>query len=161
MASGQWLVARKRDPRAERPSTPIGPQTPWTRPLCHFGPHHILTFRHAFAQPHAKSNYSRTSTKYTRKSNHSRTYAKTGGWGLYPFACRSPFLCVPCVLCGGPDPLFLLATRHQPLATNSDHSRTIGNCCPTSRTRFHSYHYITYPCRRADNFAFPRDGGQT
>src|SRR5208337_3965077 len=28
---------------------------------------------------------------------------------------------------------------------------TIGNCCPTSRTRSNMYHYITYPCRRADN----------
>ncbi|MGO9073965.1 MAG: amino acid permease [Terriglobales bacterium] len=33
---------------------------------------------------------------------------------------------------------------------NSTHSRTIGNCCPTSRTRSYIYHYITYPCRRAD-----------
>src|SRR5208283_3165017 len=41
-------------------------------------------------------------------------------------------------------------------ATNSDHSRTIGNCCPTSRTRSKIYHYITYPCRRADIFGVRR-----
>ena len=45
---------------------------------------------------------------------------------------------------------------HSPLATNSNHSRTIGNCCPTSRTRSNIYHYITCPCRRADNFAAAR-----
>src|SRR5271157_1000107 len=33
--------------------------------------------------------------------------------------------------------------------------RTIGNRCPTSRTRSHIYHYIKYPCRRADIFVFP------
>src|SRR5208282_6874611 len=42
------------------------------------------------------------------------------------------------------------------LATNSDHSRTIGNCCPTSRTRSNIYHYIKYPCRRADIFGVRR-----
>src|SRR5271157_5511085 len=35
-------------------------------------------------------------------------------------------------------------------------SRTIGNCCPTSRTRSNMYHYITYPCRLADNFGVRR-----
>jgi hypothetical protein len=48
-----------------------------------------------------------------------------------------------------------------PLATNSNHSRTIGNCCPTSRTRSNIYHYITYPCRRADNFASATDHGKS
>jgi hypothetical protein len=37
-------------------------------------------------------------------------------------------------------------------ATTSNHSRTIGNCCPTSRARSNIYHHITYPCRRADIF---------
>ena len=43
-----------------------------------------------------------------------------------------------------------------PPVTDSNHSRTVGNCCPTSRTRSNSYHYITYPCRCADNFAAAR-----
>ena len=95
MASLQWRVARKRDPRAERPCTPIGPQTPWTQRSCHFGPcrrvirHtknvlHTSIFRHAFASLHAKSNYSRLpralfakgTHAYAAKSNHSRTSAK-------------------------------------------------------------------------------------
>jgi len=62
-------------------------------------------------------------------------------------------LCVLRVLCGGSDPLFLLATRHSSLATLPNHSRTIGNCGPTNRTRSYIYHYITYRCRRADIFA--------
>jgi len=52
------------------------------------------------------------------------------------------------------------AKGHSPLATNSNHSRTIGNCCPTSRTPSNIYHYITYPCRRADNFAAADDKRQ-
>src|SRR5271157_2037454 len=66
------------------PATSSGTQTPWTRLLCHFGTFHTLTIRLVFALSHAKSNYSRTSTKCARKSNHSRTYAKTGGWGCLP-----------------------------------------------------------------------------
>ena len=60
-----------------------------------------------------------------------------------------------------------LATRHSlarrsfsgggPLATNSNHFRTIGNCGLTSRTRFNMYHYITYLCRGADNFIHAHD----
>jgi len=79
------------------------------------------------------------------------------------------FLCALCVLCGEPSSrrLLFLATSHSlsrrsfsgggPLATNSNHSRTTGNCCPTSRTRFNIYHYITYPCRHADNFVSATD----
>jgi hypothetical protein len=80
--------------------------------------------------------------------------------------------------------LLSLATSHSSLATKSNYSRTsgrlarnsnysrtyanpgvggkrhsfsrsTGNCCPTSRTRSHIYHYITYQCRRADIFASP------
>src|SRR5208283_5470583 len=47
--------------------------------------------------------------------------------------------------------------REGSLATHSNHSRSIGNCCPTSCTRSHIYHYITYPCPRADNFAAADD----
>ena len=50
--------------------------------MCHFGTPHTFAIRPVFALSHAKSNYSRTSTKCARKSNYSRTYAKTGGWGL-------------------------------------------------------------------------------
>jgi hypothetical protein len=32
-------------------------------------------------------------------------------------------------------------------------SRTMGNCCPKSRTPSYIYHYITYHCRAADIFA--------
>ena len=68
--------------------------------LCHFGPPHSLTRAEISAKSNysrlpralfakgthahtAKSNHSHTSRKFSRKSNHSRTYAKTGGWGLY------------------------------------------------------------------------------
>jgi hypothetical protein len=39
----------------------------------------LLATSHSSLAP--KSNYSRTSTRVTRKSNYSRIYAKTGGWG--------------------------------------------------------------------------------
>src|SRR5208337_4658812 len=35
-------------------------------------------------------------------------------------------------------------------------SCAMGNCCPTSRTSSIVYHYITYQCRRADNFGVRR-----
>jgi len=38
-------------------------------------------------------------------------------------------------------------------ATSSSHSRTIGNCCPTSGTNSNMYHCIRWQCRRADIFA--------
>src|SRR5208337_556453 len=43
-----------------------------------FAPHNLV-LRLAFVHSHAKSDYSRTSTKCARKSNYSRTYARTGG----------------------------------------------------------------------------------
>lgn len=46
-----------------------------------------------------------------------------------------------------------LSTMNCPSSTKSVHSGTMGNRCPTSRTRSHIYHYITYPCRHADIFA--------
>jgi hypothetical protein len=49
-------------------------------------------------------------------------------------------------------PLACPPTLQRRRATNSNPSHSIGNCCPTSRTRSHIYHYIKYPCRRADNF---------
>ena len=172
MASRQWRVARKRDPIAERPSTPIGTQTPRTQRSCHFGPLYTLALHHAFASLHAKSNYSRTYAKYSRKSNYSRTYAKTGGWGVSDERAisaqrpgirkqeesRSPARLLWLATCL---PRAIFAKGHPPLATNSDHYRSIGNRCPTSRGCSHIYHYIKYRCRRADNFAFTRDGGQT
>ena len=66
---------------AAGPATSSGTQTAWTRLLCHFGTRYTLVLRLFFSLSHAKSNYSRTSTKCDRKSNHSRTYAKTGGGG--------------------------------------------------------------------------------
>jgi len=42
-------------------------------------------------------------------------------------------------------------------SVKSDHSRTIGNCCPTSRTHYNIYHYLKYPCRCADNFVSRTD----
>src|SRR5271157_1833837 len=54
-------------------------------------------------------------------------------------------------------PLLPLLPSRSSLATNSNHSRTIGNCCPTRRTRSNIYHHITYPCRRADIFIPTRD----
>ena len=103
----------------------------------------------AFQSP-AKSFVSPTSKKFARKSFVSPTYAKTGGWGgvsLFAFCSPLPrILCYAFFLCR----LIFLATSHSSLTTNSNHSRTIGNCCPTSRTRSNIYHYIKYPCRRAD-----------
>jgi|SRR5271157_757685 len=37
-------------------------------------------------------------------------------------------------------------------ATISNHSRTIGNCCPTNRTRSNMYHYITCPLSARRHF---------
>ena len=151
---------------AEGSATSFGPQRAGTRPLCHFEPFHTLT-RPGIS---AKSNHSRTSKKFSRKSNDSRTYAKTGGWGL-TFQLSTGHLAKD----AHPEraaraegslrllPLFSMLASRMPaeasaeegrssLATHSNHSRTIGNRCPTSRTCSKSYHYIKYPCRRADNF---------
>jgi hypothetical protein len=53
-------------------------------------------------------------------------------------------------------PLLPLLPSRSSLATISNHSRTIGNCCPARRTRSNIYHYITYPCWRADIFGVRR-----
>ncbi len=114
----------------------------------------------------SKSNYSRTCRHLARKSNYSRTYANPRGWGELSYDqlahlgtalagtdLRSLFfLCALCVLCGELSfrRLLWLATSHSPPATNSNHSCTVDNCCPTSRTSHIMYHYITYPCRSAD-----------
>jgi len=106
---------------------------------------HTRAFRPVFALSHAKSNHSRTSAAFARKSNYSRTYAKHRGGRFFLF----PSLPSP--------PLLPLLPSRSSLATNSNHSRTIGNCCPTRRTRSNIYHHITYPCRRADIFIPTRD----
>ena len=47
---------------------------------------HLFVFPSLFGpQTPANSNYSRTSRKFARKSNYSRTYAKTGGGGIFLF----------------------------------------------------------------------------
>jgi len=99
---------------AAGPATSSGTRTTWTRLLCHFGTPHALALRRTFALPHAKSNYSRTSTNCARKSNHSRTlvpseaegYAKTGGWGALSCASFTSFASITSVP---------LATCHSPL----------------------------------------------
>jgi len=121
--------------------------------LCRFGTPQTLILRLVFALLPANSFVSPSYAPFARKSFLSPTYAKTGGWGAFSCASFTSFASITSVP---------LATRHSlarrsfsgggPLATNSNHSRTIGNCCPTSRTRSNIYHYSKYPCRRADNF---------
>jgi hypothetical protein len=57
---------------------------------------------------------------------------------------------------GNSAPSCRLSAVNCELAFRTSHSRTIGNCCPTSRARSNVYHYITYRCRRADNFGVRR-----
>ena len=54
---------------------------------------------------------------------------------------------------GNSAPSCRLSAVNCELAFRTSHSRTMGNCCPTGRARSNMYHYITYRCRRADNFA--------
>src|SRR5208283_779581 len=53
---------------------------------------------------------------------------------------------------GNSAPISRLSAVNCKRAFRASHSPTIGNRCPTSCARFNSYHYIKYPCRRADNF---------
>src|SRR5208283_1903589 len=129
---------------AAGPAKSSGTQTAWTCLLCHFGTPHTLALRRTFALPHTKSN-------------HSRTYAKTGGWGLcYPHG-NVPEICRRAdILISGEQYRNSPKCRFQfraccQLSTvycELPFSPTTGNCCPTSRTRSHIYHYIKYPCRR-------------
>src|SRR5208283_4303216 len=109
--------------------------------LCHFGPSHPLTR----TENSPKSNHSRTSKKFSRKFNYSRTYAKTGGWGSKNVISNRRPAIRKQEECSSLSRLLWLATRHSLLSTDSNHSRTFGNCYPTSRTSSNIYHYIKYP----------------
>jgi hypothetical protein len=131
---------------------------------------HLFVFPSLFGpQTPANSNYSRTSRKFARKSNYSRTYAKTGGGGIFlfhlplslpllPFPAHLPLSpTIPALTGTSPVSPIIPALTQTPGVGGIRHpfSCATGNCCPTSRTSSNMYHYITYQCRRADNFAVP------
>jgi hypothetical protein len=96
-----------------------------TRLLCHFGTPHNLALRLVFALSHAKSNYSRTSTKCSRKSNHSRTYAKTGGGGVIRMVTYLKYV-------GAPTILERPASEGRALQKKEEPKSTGKNACATS-----------------------------